>query len=47
MYVFGVGVEKDREKAIEYYSRAVEKGNTEAQEYLDELKQSSSCREIF
>ena len=47
MYVFGVGVEKDREKAIEYYSRAVEKGNTEAQKYLDELKQSSSCREIF
>ena len=47
MYVFGVGVEKDRKKAIEYYSRAVEKGNTEAQKYLDELKQSSSCREIF
>ena len=47
IYASGVGVEKDIKKAIEYYSRAVEKGNTKAQKYLDKLKQSSSCREIF
>ena len=37
-YLYGVGVEQDEEKAIEWYNRAAEQGDLEAYFVVEELK---------
>lgn len=40
LYEEGYGVEKDLEKAAEYYRLAIENGRTDAQPFLDALEKA-------
>ncbi|MBQ7482759.1 MAG: sel1 repeat family protein, partial [Bacteroidaceae bacterium] len=41
-YFFGVGINKDKAKAREWYAKAAEQGNRDAQYALDSLNGKSS-----